>query len=664
VPFAEGIDILVPDPAAFYNQQVTRLQMELTGLERVCRGSGLARGLSFLLAGFCFFAAFFQLQEGAMWWWPLFGVAAVAFLFFVIVHGLYDTRRRTASLQVAFFRQGLARIARQWSQITNPLGWEPTKSSAAKSPAAESPAAEGPSGPTAAAGTGKLDRVTISDLDLEGEKSLWRLLNLARTPSGQEMLHQWMLQAASLEESQQRQESVRALAEADAWRHEFLLSCWGSVNPVSSPATVVAWATGPSLTPALRTMTVVARASAVLLLMLLVAGLAGLLSPQWFGTGLFGLVLFNFLISVWTAAPIHEIFRQVASRAEDVRQYDRLLEMIATVPIRTTMVDNLRKRLTARDDEPSVASAHRGAMKQLLWWSLLGNLRSGVTFVFYVILQFALLWDLHILAALEQWRLRWGRSLVGWFDSLGELEALAALAQCRFDHPQWTFPELRAVAADQPVVAGQRVGHPLLGPVSVANPVSLGPWGQSLVVTGSNMSGKSTYLRAIGVNLILGRMGGPVDAESFRMPAVEIGTSMRVADSLADGVSFFMSELRRLKQIVDRSRDFSPERGIQYIYLLDEILQGTNSQERQIAVTRVIQQLLARRAVGAISTHDLQLPDVPQLAGQLQVVHFKETFAEIEGKQTMTFDYVMRPGITPTTNALKLLALVGLDSTE
>jgi hypothetical protein len=509
-----------------------------------------------------------------------------------------------------------------------------------------------------------LDRVTITDLDLEGEKSLWRLLNLARTPSGQSMLHRWMLQTATLDESAQRQASVKALADADTWRHEFLLSCWGSVSPVSSPATVMAWANGPPLSPFLRAMIGVARIAVVLMVTLCVAGAAGWLSPQWLSTCVFGLVIFNFLISVWTAGAVHEIFRQVASRAEDVRQYDRLLEMIATVPIRTAMVDKLRQRVTDRSGEPTTASAHRGAMRQLLGWSWLGNLRSGLTFVLYVILQFALLWDLHILAGLERWRLRWGRALVGWFDSLGELEALATLAQCRFDHPQWTFPELRAAAADRPAVEGQRVGHPLLGPTAVANPVTLGPWGQSLVVTGSNMSGKSTYLRAIGVNLVLGRMGGPVDAQSFRMPAVEIGTSMRVADSLADGVSFFMSELRRLKQIVDRSRHFDPEQGIQYVYLLDEILQGTNSQERQIAVTRVIQQLLARRAVGAISTHDLQLPDVPQLAGQLQVVHFKENFTQIEGRQTMTFDYLLRPGITPTTNALKLLALVGLDSTE
>lgn len=644
---------MVPDPAAFYRENISRHELDLASLNQRCGWSGLARGLTFLAAALCFFAAFFQYRDTPQLWWGLFAIVGLMFLFFVIYHGVFDTRRSRAALQLAFFRQGLARIARDWPNITNPLSW-----------ADEKPPASGLKARSNEAPHPKLDRVTITDLDLEGEKSLWRLLNLARTPSGQAMLHQWMLQATSLEETQKRQDSVKALADADAWRHEFLLSCWGSVSPVSSPATIMAWAAGPPLTPWLGKMILVARLSAVVLVALLVAGALGLLSPSWFGTSLAALVIANFLASVATAAPVHEIFRHVSSRAEDVRQYDHLLEMIASIPVRTEMIEALQRRVTVRATETSSPTSHRAAMRQLLLWSLLGNLRSGVTFVFYVILQFACLWDLHILSALEKWRLRWGQQLVGWFDSLGELEALAVLAQCRFDHPRWVFPTLVPAKAGEAVVSGQQVGHPLLGPGSVANPVKLGPWNKSLVVTGSNMSGKSTYLRAIGANLILGRMGAAVDATEFRMPAVEIGTSMRVADSLADGVSFFMSELRRLKQIVDRSREFTSGHGIQYVYLLDEILQGTNSQERQIAVTRVIQQLLARKAVGAISTHDLQLPDVPELAGNLDIVHFKESFVEVDGKQTMTFDYLLRQGITPTTNALKLLALVGLDATE
>jgi hypothetical protein len=647
---------LVPDPGKYYDEQVAELQRELLGWELRSRWGGVARGLTFLVTAGCFFAAFFQYGQQPQLWWAGFAVTGVLFLAAVVFHSYYDNRRRLTALHQAFFRQGLARTRRDWSNITNPWNWKSLELSAQ---------------PSEAAGGGYLDAVSVIDLDLAGEKSLWRLLNIARTPSGQETLLDWMLRATDLETAQQRQDAVRQLADEDTWRHDFLLSCWGSVNPVSSPATIVRWATGPAPEAWLMSLIPVARIMAVVLLGVIVAGVAGWLSPQWLGTSLFGLILVNFLISVFTAGPIHQYFRQVGSRSEDVRQYDRLLSLIVTAPVRSSLVDQLRQRLSrsAASTEEGAAnresgSVHRQAMRELGLWSQLGNLRVGFTFIIYIVLQFACLWDLHVLSGMERWRRRWGNSLEGWFQSLGQLEALAALAQCRFDHPHWVFPDLRAAEAGQPIIEGHRVGHPLLGPAAVANPVTLGPWNRSLVVTGSNMSGKSTYLRAIGVNLVLGRMGAPVDAERFRMPAVEIGTSMRVADSLADGVSFFMSELRRLKLIVDRSREYAGEARIQYVYLLDEILQGTNSQERQIAVTRVIQQLLARRAIGAISTHDLQLPDVPELAGQLDVVHFKETFAEIDGKQTMTFDYVMRPGITPTTNALKLLALVGLDATE
>ena len=303
-------------------------------------------------------------------------------------------------------------------------------------------------------------------------------------------------------------------------------------------------------------------------------------------------------------------------------------------------------------------------MRQLVGYSQLSNIRSGMTFLLYVVLQFGFLWDLHVLERLESWRQRWGSRVPYWFYTLGYFEASAALAQLKFDHPTWSFPELVPVEEARQsacVISGTEVGHPLLGSDAVKNDVHLGCAQKTLLITGSNMSGKSTYLRTIGINLILGRMGAVVFAQRLTMPPVELGSSMRVADSLADGVSFFMSELQRLKQVVDRAAMRKDDQEVVFVYLLDEILQGTNSRERQIAVTRVIQQLLNRRAVGGLSTHDLQLPEVKELDGKLQIVHFRESFEEVDGREQMVFDYLLRQGMTPTTNALKLLALVGLD---
>jgi DNA mismatch repair ATPase MutS len=178
------------------------------------------------------------------------------------------------------------------------------------------------------------------------------------------------------------------------------------------------------------------------------------------------------------------------------------------------------------------------------------------------------------------------------------------------------------------------------------------------------MSGKSTLLRAIGVNAVLAQAGGPVCAEALTMPPLHLGTSFRVEDSLEAGVSFFMAELRRLKAIVDEAATCGVEKGWTYLFLLDEILQGTNVYERQIAVRHVLEYLMAQGAIGAISTHDLTLAETEGLAAAARAVHFTEDYRVDEAGPRMTFDYRLREGVAPTTNALKLLALVGLGSAE
>jgi DNA mismatch repair ATPase MutS len=195
----------------------------------------------------------------------------------------------------------------------------------------------------------------------------------------------------------------------------------------------------------------------------------------------------------------------------------------------------------------------------------------------------------------------------------------------------------------------------------VANDAEIGPAGSFLLVTGSNMSGKSTLLRAVGVNAALARTGSPVCAEWLRMPPVALATSMRVRDSLETGVSFYMAELMRLKEIVDQARDGKRRNQHMLLYLLDEILLGTNSKERHIAVVRVLQHLLHTGTIGAISTHDLELAASDVLAGACRCVHFCETLHDEGAQRRMTFDYKLRPGIATTSNALKLLEIVGLN---
>ena len=174
------------------------------------------------------------------------------------------------------------------------------------------------------------------------------------------------------------------------------------------------------------------------------------------------------------------------------------------------------------------------------------------------------------------------------------------------------------------------------------------------------MSGKSTLLRSVGVNVVLAQMGSVVCAKEMSLPPTVVETSMRIVDSLAAGTSFFMAELKRLKEIVDQADSFSNNSSQTLLFLLDEILQGTNSAERQIAVSRVVESLIDRGAIGAISTHDLDLGTTAELKEACIPIHFTEQFETVDGKKQMTFDYHARKGIAPTTNALKLLEMVGL----
>ncbi|MDP6718142.1 MAG: MutS family DNA mismatch repair protein, partial [Pirellulaceae bacterium] len=278
----------------------------------------------------------------------------------------------------------------------------------------------------------------------------------------------------------------------------------------------------------------------------------------------------------------------------------------------------------------------------------------------YLLAQLVFLIDVHLLHLVELWQQRHGHLVRAWLESVGELEAISSLAMLAHDNPTWTLPNFKD--SPEPSVTATELGHALLSnDVCVRNDVKLGPTGTFLLVTGSNMSGKSTLLRSIGVNVALAQAGGPVCAAEFQLTPLRIATSMRITDSLEDGISFFMAELKRLKQIVDQSGEASQEDEATLLYLLDEILQGTNSSERHIAVSRVIRHLVENGAIGAVSTHDLGLAKNPDLVDVCETVHFRESFSSGENGQKMTFDYKVRSGVSPTTNALKLLELVGLN---
>jgi MutS domain V len=488
-----------------------------------------------------------------------------------------------------------------------------------------------------------------ADLDLFGHASLLHLLDTTTTWMGQATLVRWLLDASPVERVRERQRAMSELVPHLDFRQQLQVRGGPDQTPRPDPAPLLTWAeAAPWLRqrPALRWA---ARLSPVCLCVLGALQAAGVVSPPWW----LAFLLVNAVVWQLAGKQAYATLSRVNTQESAFRHYAASFELLSTASSLFT-VPSLERLLPGLTADGRSAYAHMRRLERIMRFVLP---RSALV---YWAVQSVFLWDVHVLAALEDWQGRAGGRVRAWLETLGEIEALASLAQLGHAHPEWAVPDLDPNACQ---LHADRAGHPLIAPERrVDNDVALGPPRTFLLVTGSNMAGKSTYLRTIGANIVLAQAGGPVCARAFRMPPLALSTSMRVVDSLEHGVSTFLAEVLRLKQIVDASRE--PVQGQRTCFLLDEILQGTNTAERQIAARRVIRFLLARGAIGAVSTHDLTLADAPEFAEAAQPVHFSETLTTTPDGPLMTFDYHLEPGLATSTNALRLLEILGLGTDE
>ncbi len=610
-------------PAAVYAERARRFDREVARRRNTVRAYGRVR-----------LGVFAAAVAGTWWvlasglggaaWLPLVGGAAVAFGVLVARQRAARRRMRRSELMADFNREGIARVERRWDDL---------------------PATPG------AGADGAHDYAV--DLDLFGHASLWRLLGSCATAPGRRTLRAWLLRGADPDTVALRQEAVREMAGALDFRDR--LAAEGRLLPSDggdsdrSAERFMRWAEGDTWLKGRAWL----RISSLVLAPVNVAATA----LYALGAAPTPVMAWPLVISALVLAPQWKGLHGALAEADDgesgLRRYGPLLRHIHDASFRSPHAAAIRRRLVA--DMPGSRRARAAAGEVAVLRRLLDLADVRRSPLFHVPLALVLHWDVHVLAALERWRERCGRRARGWLDAVGEAEALASLAALAADHPDWSMP---ALDRDARILRGRALGHPLLAPsVCVRNDVELGPSGSFLLVTGSNMSGKSTLLRAVGLNAVLAQTGAPVCAESLRTPPLRVVTSMRVDDSLADGVSLFMAELQRLKTVVDAAR--SPGGAFpRTLYLLDEILQGTNSAERRVAARTVLRHLLETGAVGAATTHDLSLAAADDLVARAVAVHFRES---VDGDgQGLSFDYRLRSGIATSTNALKLLEMAGL----
>jgi len=647
-----GIDDREPQgTAGWYAAALEKVRVEREELKRLdqvfSRGRGILFFASLILLVLGAVSSSREGWGGAILWWS----GWVALALFVIVVTIHEQRR--AHIEVLRNRRSVlrrleARLQRNWDRLPK---WEPRPSDLP------------PVHPSR--------RDVADDLDLFGDGSLMQLVSVAWTGPGQRTLAQWLVEAADPEVASARATAAKRLVGDRGKRLRFYELARQASLSAAEPDAFVAWATGPRWLENRRWLLMVAWVLPIIAILLFVIGGAfggsgeeGVVHFDWGRALLLGAIplVLQLVLTVWSSGPIHRIFAAAVNRRSDLEGYLEMFAQAAALPGGPEMpggpeiIGHLKRRLV----EPTHgALSGMGDLGRIARW--IAARRGGISYLLFLVLQILILWDVHLLARLETWQRRFGKDAKDWFAALGQLEALQSLAALYDDYPQWATPEWVQVN-EEAVLAGTQVAHPLLrDDVRVGNDVQIGPPGTLLLVTGSNMSGKSTMLRSVGLNVVLAAAGGPVCARMFRLPAVELATSIRVRDSLKEGVSFYMAELHRLRDVVGQARVRKKEPRFKTLYLLDEILQGTNSRERAIAVVQVLRHLLDSGAIGAISTHDLELAEDPQLVACAQVVHFRETIeCDAGGKETMRFDYLMRPGVTPTTNALRLLALVGL----
>ena len=514
--------------------------------------------------------------------------------------------RELAERSVKFYERGLARIEDRW------------------------------------AGTGETgDRfndphhVYAADLDLFGNASLFQLLSSARTRMGEERLAQWLLSPSTVEEIRKRQAAITELRDELDLRED--LAVLGEDAHVGvHPGELLKWAESPEqmgrpwmawLAPFLAALAV----------------LGAIVWAAWDTSTLFVLVVaIEATLTYGLRKSLDPVLHGTEHAFRDLDLLAGVLERVESHSFRGPQLQALQRELLSGG-----VAAHQ-AIARLR--TLVDVINSRHDF-FVRIIDAPLMYSVQVAYAAERWRRTHGRAVRQWLDVVGEIEALLSMAAYSFEHPGDPFPEFVQGAAS---FAAEELGHPLLAAsLCVRNNVSISGQTRVLLVSGSNMSGKSTLLRSVGVNVILAMAGAPVRAARLRLTALQVGASIRINDSLQEGSSRFYAEITRLRQIVDFAGG-SPA----LLFLLDELLQGTNSKDRRIGGEGIVRALVDRASIGIVSTHDLALTDIGgPLDGHLRNVHFQDELAN--GR--MTFDYRLREGVVTKSNGLELMRSIGLD---
>ena len=584
----------------YYAQRLERLTQTLNRLSNV--------RLALFFAG-CALAVFFYMTQSSSLGLVILLFTVVSFAGLVVWHQTLRTKQNYVQALYELYDQALKRLAGEWKSF--PDTGEDFKD---------------PSHPYS------------EDLDLFGASSLFQWINTAKTFRGREKLKEWLIEPPTEGGViQKKQVAIKELTLNLAWRHRFLAEAGITKRPLNSPTRIVDWAKTYDSTYLRPGIIILARALPIITLTFVLLYFLTSKVSYWYPVAGF----FIQSMILFAGKQRGKALDAVYAYKDSIKTYEKMLERFEKRSFKSEYLQELKKSLIDRDGKK--------AFEQIRKLSTLAERISNRGNSMFLVINIFTLWDIQCMIALEAWKEKSGRSLGRWVDTIAELEGLASLAIIHFDHQEWALPEF--VSENSGIVAVNQ-GHPLLLN-STSNDLSIEKRSGILLITGSNMSGKSTLLRTVGINLVLAYAGAPVCAKSFSCSLMQIYSCMRVSDNLGENISSFYAELLRIKEIVSASKT---EKKI--FFLLDEIFKGTNSQDRHAGAKVLIQQLSKTGAMGMVSTHDLELGDLERESERrIRNYHFREYYKNDE----IHFDYKLRPGISTTRNAMYLIKMAGIE---
>ena len=592
-----------PDPRTEYQARLEGWRTKLEEAKRISIRIGNMRLAVVLAAAVLAYFAFFR--NALAGWWLL--IPASVFIGFIVEHERIISRREFARRALGYYERGLRRLDDAWAG-TGSRGDEFADPS----------------------------HVYSGDMDVFGKGSLFELISTARTAAGERTLAEWLLSPAAPAEVRGRQQGVREMHDAVQLREDLAL-LGEDIRVGVHVELLTAWGTAPPV-PYFRGARAAALAIAIANIATFAAFMAHWLSARPFAAALAVALAVGF----WVRHATDDVMGASETPAHDLQILALLLARLEHVHFESRLLQRIRAGL----DTQGVAASR--CIRRLQRWV---ELLDSSDHLLVRVIGPALLWRHQAAMGIEAWRRETGPSLGRWIQSIAELEAISSLASFSFEHPSATYPEL---AEDGPLFEAEGLCHPLMSAARcVPNDLALNGERRLLIVSGSNMSGKSTLLRSVGLNAVLAWAGAPVTAARLRISPVSVGASIRLVDSLLDNKSRFYAEITRLRQIVALTEGGDPA-----LFLLDELLSGTNSHDRRIGAEAVIRTLLRRGGFGLVTTHDLALTEIQREFEALAAnVHFEDHLED--GR--ISFDYKLRPGIVERSNALELMRAVGLE---